>query len=86
MTLKIATVAKNRHNWSHWLQPGWQRGQRGDGGSRRLQMRKKQKKKMFHKYIGKDFKYVVEIEDLKAREEDDQKPVESNVEEDMEEK
>ena len=41
---------------------------------------------MFREYIGKKFEFVLEIEDLKPREEDDQKPVESNMEEDMEEK
>ena len=54
--------------------------------------------KMIRQYIGKDFEFVVEIEDLKPREEDDRESVESssdeenresmkpNVEEDMKEK
>ena len=41
---------------------------------------------MFREYIGKDLEFVVEIEDLKLREEDDRESVESNVEKDMEEK
>ena len=54
--------------------------------------------KMIRQYIGKDFEFVVEIEDLKPREEDDRESVESssdeenresmkpNVEEDMKQK
>ena len=41
---------------------------------------------MFQEYIGKEFKFVVEIEDLKPREEDDQKPAESKDEKGTEEK
>ena len=41
---------------------------------------------MFQEYIGKEFKFVVEIEDLKPREEDDQKPAESKDEKGAEEK
>ena len=41
---------------------------------------------MFREYIGNDFKLVVEIEDLKPREEDDRQSVESIVGKEKEEK